>query len=48
MSKTLAWGTRYKEAPKNSVILINNILMQDFSKIKINAETFVMNKIPKF
>ena len=47
-SKTLALGARYKEAPKNSGIPINNILMQYFKKIKIKAEIFVMNKIPKF
>ena len=41
-------GTQFKEAPKKSVIKVNNILMQDLKQIKINETDFMMNKILTF
>lgn len=38
MRETLALGTKFKQALKDAVIKVNNILIEHFLKININAK----------
>ena len=47
VSEGLHKSAKFKRTPKNSVVKINNILMQCFLKIKINQK-IIINKVYKF